>query len=272
MKWLKQSVGLLVAVLAAIGTVACLAGVLGVWTVRARVDEAVERIVVRVDGVLTRLEDGARQTKEIVAEVHESARQFNARVQQRVAELRGVPTDEAADIDQIERQLYARIQRAADLIALMQAGADLIEQMLQMLESAAVLVKRESQAREDLLATIRAGYEEIQRTVKLVDDVSQCVEQLEESADIEENARRITTLSERLDASLTTISGVAADFETGIADLRADVGGLGNDVRRWLMISATIATLLLVWLAVAQLSLAWHGWKLFRRRTILEHG
>jgi hypothetical protein len=131
-----------------------------------------------------------------------------------------------------------------------------------------VVVNRESQAREDLLAAIRTGYDEIERTVKLVDDVSQCVDQLGQSADIEENARKITTLSQRLDDSLTTVSGVAADFETGIADLRADVSGLGADVRRWLLISAIIATLLLVWLAVAQCSLAWHGWKLFRRRPV----
>ncbi len=135
MTWTKRIFGLLALMLGAVGLVVCLAGIVGVWTVRNRVDLTLEKTFGRVDDVLGKLHDRAQEATDRIQSTQDSVRDLNARVQQRVAELRDVPLGEAADIDQIERQLYARIQQAKTLIEFMQSTVELVAQLLEMTEA-----------------------------------------------------------------------------------------------------------------------------------------
>ena len=111
MKWAKRIFGGLATLLGAVGVVACLIGVIAVWNVHRRIDVVVAETFVRIDIVLTRLEDGARQTSSFVQDMRDSVHQLNDRVQDKVAELTDEPKEDTAGIDQIERQLYARLEQ-----------------------------------------------------------------------------------------------------------------------------------------------------------------
>ena len=87
-------------------------------------------VSVRVDDVLARVEDRTHKVTDTIKSAQDSARGLNQRVQQRVAELRDVPLEEAADIDELERQLYARIQLAGEWIGFIQSTMDFVEQLV----------------------------------------------------------------------------------------------------------------------------------------------
>lgn len=87
------------------------------------------------------------------------------------AELRDEPKEEAADIDELERQLYARVQQVTAWIGFMQSTMNLVEQLLEMAEPTSAFMQDDSRTTQDFIPSLRAGREEINQTSKLVDEV-----------------------------------------------------------------------------------------------------
>jgi len=262
MRVLKRLAGVLALFLGSVGVLACSAGFVGTWVVRARVDAAVGNVVDRVDVALSKLEERTSQANERIGTIRDSCRRLNERVQRRVAELRDIPTEEAPDIDEIERQLHARIQLGRDWIGFVRTGVDLVEQFLQMLDSTTLFVQDESKTRADIVAAVRAGQEEIEEAFRLADEVGTHLENIRAHRDLDESAAQIQTLASRINASLEKAQRFGADLEAGIAQTRTDAANLGSRIRRQILIVAVIGTLLLFWLAASQASLAIHGWRL----------
>ena len=100
---LKRLAGVLAILLGGVGVLACLAGFVGIWVVHARTSTMIGNVTERVDVALSTLEERGRHANERIEDIRNSARLLDERVQQRVAELRDIPTEEAPDIDEIER-------------------------------------------------------------------------------------------------------------------------------------------------------------------------
>jgi hypothetical protein len=268
MVWLRRLAGLLGVLLGTAGIVACLAGIASVWNIRGRVDDGVAEVSVRVDDVLARVEDRAHQVTEYIQNGQNSARDLNQRVQESVAEQRDVPLEEAADIDELERQLYARIQLAGDWIGFIQSTMDLIEQLMQVVESASLFTQQDAHTMADLSAALRDGKKEIQQTSQFAKDVKTSLTEIRAHSNIDENAKQIATLSSMIDTSLAKARRHAENFQGAVAKTRTDFADLAMRIRRQTLSAAVLLTVILVWIAVAQLSLATHGWRALRLRPL----
>lgn len=264
MKWTTRISGILLLVLGVAGIIVCLAGIAVTWKVRNRLDDTVATTFSRVDDALTRLEDRAQRTNERIEGVQESLHDLNDRVQQRVAELRDVPKEEAADIDELERQLYARVQQVTAWIGFMQSTVDLVEQLLEMTESTSAFLQDDSRTTQDLISSLRAGRAEINQTSKLVDEVKAGLVEIRARRNVEENAKLITSISSRIDASLTKVQGYGRKFEAGVAKSRTSIKEVGDRIRWRLTVIATVCTLLLLWMAGGQFCLATQGRRMLR--------
>ncbi len=266
MVWFRRLAGMLGVLLGAAGTVACLAGIASAWSIRGRVDDGVVEVSVRVDDVLARVEDRANRVTDTIKNAQTSVRELNERVQQRIAERRDVPLKEAADIDELERQLYARIQLAGEWIGFIRSTMDLVEQLLQIVESASLFAQQDTHTMADLIAALRDGKKELQQTSKLGEDVKTSLTEIRASSNLDENAKRITTLSSMIDKSLAKTQRHTESFQGAVAEVRTGIADLATRIRRQTAIVAVLITVILVWIAIAQLSLAVHGWRALRPR------
>lgn len=264
MKWTTRVSGELILLLGVVGIIVCLVGIAATWKVRNRLDRTVVTTFSRIDNALTGLEDRAQRTNECIEGVQESLHGLNDRVQQRVAELRDESKDEAADIDGLERQLYARVQQVAAWIEFMQSTVDFVEQLLEMAESTSAFLQDDSRTMQDLVSSLRAGREEVNQTSRLVDEVKAGLIEIRAHRNVEKNAKQIKTLSSRINASLAKIQGYGQEFEAGIAETRTSINNLSERILRRLTVIAIICVLALLWMTAGQLSLAFQG------RTILR--
>jgi hypothetical protein len=264
MRVVKRLLGFLTLVLGSVGVLACLAGFAGTWVIRDRVDRMISNVADHVDVALSKLEERAGQANDRIDSVRDSSRTLNERVQQRAATLRGVSTEEAPDIDEIERELYARIQLGRDWMGFVQTGVHLVEQFLQMLDSISLFAQPESKTRAEFVVTTRKGQHEFEEAFRLADEMRSHLQDIRARRNLDENAARIQTLSSRINTSLENIERFGAELEAGIAQTRTDVADLKSRIRRQALVVAVIVNLLLVWLAAAQASLAIHGWRLMR--------
>ncbi len=203
---------------------------------------------------------------ERITSTRDSLQELNKRVQVRIADLRDVPTADAADIDEIERQLYARIDRTRDWIGAMQSGVDLLQQIIEMTESSALFLRKDSNTFKDLVKSARAGHEEIEQAAALFDEMNRHFVEIQANHDIDVHAKQFTSLYSRIDGSLDKVQDYTRSFETGVSQSRSECSRHALQIRRWLYLAAVILTLLLLWILIAQTSLAIHSWKLIRAR------
>ena len=262
MNWTSRVWGWFVLLLGTVGVIACLTSGLLIWTVHFRVDGAVKKTFARVDLALVRLGDRAQQTNERIDEIHESLGQLNDRVQAKVAEKQGIAKEDAADIDEIERQLYARMQHVGHWIEFLRSTVELIEQVFEMTESVSAFVQGDQSATQGLLTTLRAGQSEFDQTGKLLDEVKQSLAEARGSRDFSKTAERLTTVSERIGTSLTKIQGYGEEFEAGVTKTRNGSEELGSRIRWRLLLIAVILTLFVAWMGFGQYCLAARGRKI----------
>ena len=255
----KKLFALFAILLGIAGVVACVSGIGVAWNVHSQLDETVASTFERVDTALARVQVLAEQTNDRVESVQAATKQLNDRVQQRVAELRDVPKEEAADIDEIERQLYVRIDHAKNLIVFMRASIDLVQNLKEMAQSASAFVQEDSRTTRELVASLRAGYDEIEEASMLAEDVRLAIIEIRESRNLEENAKKVNSLSSRIDASLAKVAKLGDRFESGIVDTRADAVDLDQRIRHRLLVIAILSTVFLVWMAIGQICLATLG-------------
>ncbi len=272
MKWTTRAKGVLILLLGIAGILVCLVGVATVWRFHNGLDTKIAAILGRVDISLTRLKDFSQRTNERIEGIQESLYGLNDRVQQRVAELRDVPKEEAADIDELERQLYARVHQVTAWMGFMQSTVDLVEQLMEMTKSTSAFMQDDSRTTRDLVAVLRAGREEVNQTSKLIEEVQQGLIEIRANRNVEENAKQIKTLSSRIDSSLTKVQGYGQDFEMGLAAARLSVKEVGDRVRWRMTVIAIVGTLILFWMAGGQLSLAMRGRGILRRDQTITNG
>ena len=118
----------------------------------------------------------------------------------------------------------------------------------------------------DLIVALRNGKDEIQQTSQLAEDVKASLVEIRARSDVDETAKRITTLSSEIDTSLTKAGLHAEGFQEAIAEARADFTALTTRIRRQTAVAAMLLNVILVWIAVAQLTLAVYGWRALRLR------
>ena len=251
----RKVTSLFLALLGLVGILACAAAIAGTWTLRNQLDSAIGETLDRVDTALGRVQELAEETNERVGNVRSTLELVDHRVQARIAELQDISEEEAADIDEIERQLYVRVQHVKNWIDFMRSSVELVEQMLAMAESTSAFLQADSRSAWELIATLRSGQEEVQHAAALVDEVRTALVEIRASRNFDENARRVNTLSSRIEASLTKIEGYGDQFESGVVQSRADAIDLGERIRERLLLLAIGLTVFLAWMAIGQLCL-----------------
>jgi hypothetical protein len=262
MKWLKRSTGTLLAALGAIGVVTCATGIVALWIIREQVDDTVARVFDRVDEAVGKLEVRAEGLTERITSTRRSVHDLNAGVQQRIAQRQDVPAEEAADIDELERQLYARLDRAR--IEFMQASVDLVQQITEIVESSALFLKRDAHTAADLVRAARTGKEELEKTDVLFEEVKTHLAEIRANRNLDGHATQFTSLYSRIDGSLEKVQNFAGEFEVRVKRARSDIADDGATIRKWLFVATVILTFALIWIALAQTSLAIDGWQILR--------
>lgn len=264
MKWGKKLLAVGMLLFGAVGCLASLVGVAAIWWLRGWADDTTTHVLDRVDGVIGRVASRAGDTTQRVNSVRDSLHSLNARVQQRVAVLTKVDTEDAADIDALERQLYAAFDRLSDWLGLLRDSAELVQQIRDGVAASSAFLQADSHSILEVVSAVRRGNEELVQTVELLASVKSHLGEIRANRDVEDHAAQFTSLYARIDGGLGKVADLAVEFETAIQTSRVNMADRGQRMRQGMLWGAVLSTLLCIWIAIAQASLALHGWTLLR--------
>jgi len=141
---------------------------------------------------------------------------------------------------------------------------ELVQQVSEIIEASTVFLKGDSHTVADLAGAVQTSSEELERTAELMAEVKTHLNEIRANRDHEEHSRQFTSLYSRIDASLEKVENLAGEFEHSVKRVRADISEDGANIRDWLFIAAVIVTLVLLWIAIAQVSLTKDGLRIIK--------
>jgi hypothetical protein len=252
MKSWRRFGGAIALLLAAAGIVGCVAGVIGVWMFCQQVGERVRTISAGLDGGLQR----ASAANQNVQRAVEKACTDLAKVRKESAELSN------------GRDKRSRASRALRTLIQQQVGPN-IEDLggrLATLADTASAVSSVLQSFQELPArrTRRIQQDQLERWADEVQQLSATLRRLEGAVgdgDKESNGREVVAATSEVDLALQRWQAKVEDWQSDVDATRDNVRDVAAEVLGWLTPAALVVTLVLVWMAVGQISLFAHALK-----------
>jgi hypothetical protein len=262
----KRLTGLVLVILGAIGSVVCLAGVVGVWIVGSRVQQVnselfrqADELVVQVDRRVVQSRDAVVWTREQADDLLQALRDSakDLLFAERVASL--------PEIDDLERRLVSAMERADGLIQVSVSTAELIEQLLATIGVIAsarnVELKKDT---SELTATIRSTRESLANASERLAGVQRGLAEIRQKREVDVHLKQIAKLSLGIVAKLDIVQEQLATLRNRLEETRSRLGQLQGKIRLWVFAGQCLIVLLILWFGAAQYCLLLQGWRVLR--------
>jgi len=263
MRVVKHLVGAVVVLLSVVGLVAALAAVVAVWVVRQKLDESSAKVLDRVENALDLTAKTTRRANEVLDRAEAS-----------LVEYRKSPPEQA-DVDASRR--LALGMAAGKIRQDYSSQMDEVRYNLSTLAEAAVVANSVLESAEGWAAESGANLD-ADRARALSDNLGNAAALSRElqgrlkdspTGGVSPEARQRAS---EIEAVLQKVRGYTQEFESRVAGLQAREAAVRPRLFFWLYGGALIATALLLWFAVAQVSLLVHGWSWLWGRAARQAG
>jgi DNA repair ATPase RecN len=256
--------GVLAVVLGIAGLVLSVAGIGFVWVARARWTPKVLHIVGEVQRALTLVEEHVGEAAEAV----ENTRQRVVVVRGAVDALaEGGPKAQelAAVVRQVDEQVFSRFTRLRALVGSSETTAEAANGSLALIQAIPFVSLLERRLSPEQKSDIEQAAERVNDLAEVVADARTALSNLDLNSD-EFRARidRAAVSLERIDVGLQEAGTLIETYGPTIPETIEKLDRLEERIPRWMTVGAIAATVLLVWLAVAQFSLLIHGLAIVR--------
>jgi len=246
MTLLRRLVGVVVLLLATVGTLCCVAGIIGIWVLCHEASEKVRRISDRLDAGLLRFSDASDNVQSAVGK----ARADVAKVGTESAGLEGGSE---------KRRLAARSIRTLIQQKASPEVDDLGGRLATLSESAvAVSSLLESFQELPLGQTSRIDPDQLKRRADEAQQLSAILRRLEVTVgdgDNETSKQEVAAATSEVDLVLQKCQAAVTDWQSSLNGVREDVAHVKAKVLGWLTWTAVAVTVLCGWVAAGQVCL-----------------
>jgi hypothetical protein len=252
---LRRFVGAMVLLLATVGTVCCVAGIIGTWTFCQSTPERVEKIAAGLDAALQRASAATQNAQRAVTKAR--------------AEVATVGKESP---DRADGAKNRRGSRALRTLLQQRVGPNIddVAGRLATMSDAAVAVAALLQGFQELpLSRVgRLQPDQAEQWTNQAQQLSATLRQLEAAVgegDQEPSGQEVTAATSQVDHVLQQCQATVNDWQSSLDGAREDLSRIKALVLRWLWPAAILVILLTAWVALGQISLFAHGLQWCRR-------
>ena len=265
MRIVKRLAGIGLVVLGFVGVAVCLAGAAGVWVLGSRLQYVNSQVFGQADQLVVQLDRRVAQTRDVVAETRGLVDQFQELLRDSAKDMIADRLMAMPEVDNLELRLAAALERADGLVQVSAASAELIEQLLATVDSAAEERHVDRQASSELLATIRATSESLANAAERLEDVERRLDDIRRKRDVDVNFAQVTKLLLAVISKLDSVQEQLAAFRGRLDETRQRLDHWRARVRAWVFAGQCLILLLIAWGGAGQYCLLVRGWQILRR-------
>ena len=263
MNVIRRPAGSVVILLASVVFVVCFAGITGVWIVKSRVDalggkvfDAADESLAFMDVKLERIEGAFKNGHKRIGLL---ARGVD-RLSEKGAEVKARAT---SLLETLDNEVLEPLKSAQSWLNSTYAVAVGVGKV-----SEAVVSSKYAASHEDAMgvAMARQLQDASENVVEILTNLKEVRQRL---ADIRDGVRSTRRIAAMIVARLSQVEKRMANlcermqrFHARVVALKGEVAAAKNSFHWWTILGAVLATSLLAWLAVSQISMVLHGWSL----------
>ncbi len=264
MIFFTRLIGLGAILLSALGLLVCLAGIVGVWTVKSRVNAIGNAAFSAADGSLAFVDAKIDRVKEAL----DKSRQRVGWISKAAERLRDVKADarkESEPLLQALDEVFQQLKAAESWLDSCDAVASGVSKV-----SDAVVSSEYAAAHEDATGIVLS--KRIQDLSEAVTDalakVQSVRQELVDLRDTGKVAREVVATVVAhvidLDGKLANLSARLEKVGNRVTQAKASVDGLHQRLHWWTAFAAVALTILMAWFGISQIGMMGHGWRCFR--------
>ena len=247
-----------------VGSLACIAAIIALWSASARLRHTTEVVFARVDGSLVNIQERVERTQERVKasaitteSVASSLNEWTKReAVQRLAQQ--VNLAEKSD------NLRFAMQQADNWLELSASSAQSVQQALSLISELGVQIDT---------GTIDAVIEEINSLRSQLADATELVENLHdrtaamvEETPPEERIEQAVKLGVRVIATLGSIDSRIEKFKNRLLEAQKNSQALNTKTIKWIWVVTIAIMTLIIWMAAGQVALSYLAWNRLRSK------
>jgi hypothetical protein len=251
---LKRTVALILMVLSAAGVVLGIAGVVGVWVVRPPLTERTDHAFGRVETALDQTGDTLRALDLLLKRAAENLKE--------VRETAPRPGGNVANADTLRQKAARQVTES-----LIPGLGDVRPKLLQLIETTAVANSILGDLQEMPAGTL--PYLDRDRLSKMDAHVTELSSATQDLANVfgapagraDADADQVIS---RIEDALTRVTALIQEYRDKVEEVRGRAYAIHAQVHAGIQWAAVVATFVLLWFAVAQVSLFAHAWSWLR--------
>jgi DNA repair ATPase RecN len=265
MNFLRRITGSGIILLASVVFVLCLAGIVGVWIAKSRVDvlgdsvfQAADASLAFMNGKLDRIEAGFKKVHRRVGILSKEADRLSQQATQ---------SEAASLLKTLDEEVFEPLKTAEKWLDSTHAVAVGVGQV-----SEAVVSSKYAAAHEDSVGVAMAGQlQDISESVvEILTTLKEVRQRLIDIRDDVLSARRIALIIvsrlAQVEKRMENLCGRIEKFHASVGEMQGEIIAVRENFHWWTMLGAVLATLLLVWFTASQIGMVLHGWAMAKRK------
>jgi chromosome segregation ATPase len=258
----RKSIGLGSLLLAILGLLLCVGGIIGVWMLGARVEtvgnavfSAADESLEFVDGKVDRVKQALDRCRQRVSGI--------SRIVERLRDAQADARKESEPLLQAVDEVFQQLKAAESWLESNHAVAQGVARVSEAVVSSEYAASHEDSTGIALAQRVQELSESVAEALAKLKALRQEIVELRDTGKLaREVAVRIVARVVDLGGWLASISARIERFDAKVANTKAFIGSLQRRLHWWLVVAAVAISAVLVWFGISQIGMTVHGWRM----------
>ena len=267
MNAIRRSAGLGIILLASAMMILCLAGIVGIWLVKCRVDamgncifKAADNSLNFMDEKLDRIEIAFKNGNRRIGLISNAVNHLP----EKGAEIK---TETISLLKSLDEEVFEPLKTAETWIDSTQAVAVGVGKVSEAVVTSEYAATHKDSMGVEMAERLQSCSESLVEILTTLQEVRQgLIDIRDDAASARRIAARIVARLAQIDTRMANLCKRIEKVHAGIIEMKGAVSDLRDRFQWWTMLGAVLLNLLLVWFAVSQIGMILHGLPLFRGR------
>ncbi len=249
-------------ILGTIGTVACVAAIVGSWYVAGRVQRVNSNVFKQADQLMVQIDDRAVQAGSAVHGTRELVEELKKTIRKSTEEFVAKQVLSLSENENLERRIASTMERADRLIEVSTSSAELLVQLFATIGTLAPEPSADARVSSDLLMALRSTNEMIAEALERLTEVQRRLEEIQQNREVDVNLAEIGKITLGIVTRLDVVQERIAVFRGRIAEMRQQCDKTHEKIAASIFAAQCLAVLVLLWIGVGQYCLLVQGWRI----------
>jgi hypothetical protein len=259
---LKRPIGFSTLLLAVLGLLLCVGGIIGIWAAKRRVDAVGTAVLGTADDALAFVDTKLDRVRQVLDESRHRARGIS-RIAERLKNTQADARKDCEPLLQVLDEVYQKLKSAKSWVDSSQAVASGISRVSQAVTSSDFAASRQASIGVAVVIELQQFADAVADVLAKIQAMRLELIELRDTGKFTRNiAVGILARLADLDGKLANLAGRIENLDARVAATRASCADFGARLARWTVMAVVMANVILVWFAISQIVMMAHGWQL----------